>query len=42
LRTWKTIIHLGGLINPLALYVELMVERPGVASGYLAFLDLFL
>jgi hypothetical protein len=32
LRTWKATIHLGGLMNPLALYLELLVERPRVVT----------
>jgi hypothetical protein len=32
LRTWKATTHLGGLRNPLALYLELMVAHPRVVT----------
>jgi hypothetical protein len=32
LRTWKATIHLGRLMNPLALYLELLVARPMVVT----------
>jgi hypothetical protein len=32
LRTWKATIHLGELMNPLALYLELLIARPRVVT----------
>jgi hypothetical protein len=32
LRTWKATIHHGGLLNPLTLYLELLVARPRVVT----------
>jgi hypothetical protein len=32
LRTWKATTHLGGLKNPPALYLELMVAHPRVVT----------